>query len=78
MATSQRDTVKQIMAEIFKIDARSIGDTAAMGSIEQWDSQNHVTLVLALEEEFNVVFEVSEIETMTTFERIMSTLEKKR
>jgi acyl carrier protein len=45
--------------------------------IEQWDSGNHISLVLALEEEFGVSFEVSEIETMTSFADIVSTLENK-
>ncbi len=62
------------MADIFELDPRAISDSAEMGSPEQWDSGNHVRLVLALEEEFGVSFEVSEIEAMTSFRAVVSTL----
>lgn len=71
-------TVKRIMADILNIDPHSIRDGSEMETIEQWDSGNHVSLVLALEEEFGVSFDVPEIEAMTSFAAIVSTLEKKR
>jgi acyl carrier protein len=77
MPGSLPDTVKQVMADVMEIDASSIDDHSEMGVIEQWDSGNHISLVLALEEEFGVSFEVSEIETMTSFADIVSTLENK-
>lgn len=77
MAGTSRDTVKDIMAEIFQIEPSSIDGKTGYGTIRQWDSQNHVRLILALEEEFNVSFDVSEIEEMTTFDKVSSMLEKK-
>ena len=77
MAGTTRDTVKDIMAEIFQIEPSSIHGKTEYGMIGQWDSQNHVRLILALEEEFNVSFDVSEIEEMTTFDKVSSMLEKK-
>ena len=66
------------MADIFELDARAISDSAEMGSPDQWDSGNHVRLVLALEEEFGVFFEVPEIEAMTSFRAVVSALGGKR
>jgi acyl carrier protein len=77
MSDSLPDAVRQIMADILAIDERRIDDGLEMGMVEQWDSANHVRLVLALEEEFGVSFEVSEIETMTSFAEVVSTLERK-
>ena len=74
MPDSLHDTVRRVMADIFELDPRAISDSAEMGSPEQWDSGNHVRLVLALEEEFGVSFEVSEIEAMTSFRAVVSTL----
>jgi acyl carrier protein len=71
------NTVKRIMADILEVDERSINDATEMGVVEQWDSGNHIGLVLALEEEFGVSFEVSEIEAMTSFPDVVSTLERK-
>ena len=78
MPDSLPDEVRRIMADILEIDASAIGDDAEMGTIEQWDSGNHVSLVLALEGEFGVSFDVPEIEAMTSFPLIVSTLEKKK
>jgi acyl carrier protein len=77
MPESLPDTVRRIMADILEIDVNSIDDDSEMGVVEQWDSGNHISLVLALEEEFGVSFEVSEIEAMTSFVDVVSTLEHK-
>jgi acyl carrier protein len=77
MPDSLPDEVRRIIGDILEIDASAIGEDAEMGTIEQWDSGNHVSLVLALEEEFGVSFDVPEIEAMTSFPVIVSTLEKK-
>jgi acyl carrier protein len=77
MSDSLPDAVRRIMADILAIDERRIDDGLEMGIVEQWDSGNHVSLVLALEEEFGVSFEVSEIEAMTSFAEVVSTLERK-
>jgi acyl carrier protein len=59
--------IKQIMADIFHTDPQRIGDQTSMDNTEHWDSANHISLVLALEEEFSIAFDVAEIETMTSF-----------
>jgi acyl carrier protein len=66
-----RDDVEQkvrlIMADIFHLDAKAIDEQTAMDNTEAWDSANHISLVLALEEEFSIAFDVSEIESMTSY-----------
>ena len=71
------NNVKNIMADVFEINRDSIADNWEMGNPDQWDSGNHVRLILALEEEFGVSFEVPEIEAMTSFKRLLATLEAK-
>ena len=77
MANSRHDTVREIIAEVFQVDPSTINDRTAYGTIQEWDSQNHVRLLLALEEEFDVSFEVAEIESMTDIDKILATLETK-
>ena len=76
MADSLPDTVRRIMSDILNVSPGSIADNSEMGTIERWNSGNHVSLVLALEEEFGVTFDVPEIEAMTSFAAIVSTLER--
>lgn len=59
--------IKQIMADILHLEPRQIDEQTAMDNTEAWDSANHISLVLALEDEFSISFDVAEIETMTSF-----------
>ncbi len=59
--------IKQIMADILHLDPRHIDERTAMDNTEAWDSANHISLVLAIEDEFSIAFDVAEIETMTSF-----------
>jgi acyl carrier protein len=77
MADSLQNVVRQIMGDVFATDPSSIDEKWRMGTIEQWDSGNHIILVLALEEEFGVSFDVSEIDTMVSFMDVVSTLKSK-
>lgn len=59
--------IKQIMADIFHLDPTRIDEQTAMDNTEAWDSANHISLVLTLEDEFAISFDVAEIEAMTSF-----------
>jgi len=54
--------IKQIMADVFGININNITNDASVDSIEEWDSLNHLKLILALEDELNISF--SEEETV--------------
>jgi acyl carrier protein len=59
--------VRQILAEILRLEPSEVGNDASLGTTPGWDSANHINLVLSLEEEFSVTLDVAEIETMTSF-----------
>ncbi len=59
--------IKEIMADIFHLDADKISEETSMDNTEAWDSANHISFVLALEDEFSISFDVAEIEAMTSF-----------
>ena len=50
------DVIKQVMAQILKIDVSSIDESTSTDSVEHWDSLKHMQLILALEEEFGIEF----------------------
>jgi acyl carrier protein len=72
-----KDKIKSIMSAVFEIDKDVIGDDATTGSLENWDSINHMNLVLAIEEEFSIVFDDEEIVQITSLKSIENTLAKK-
>jgi len=45
--------------------------------VKEWDSVNHITLVVAIEEEFGVKFKTAELEKMKNVGQMVEAIEKK-
>ncbi|PYP43416.1 MAG: acyl carrier protein [Gemmatimonadetes bacterium] len=69
--------IKQIMADVLDLNPMSVDDSTCQDRVTSWDSLNHIQLVLALEQEFEVSFEVGEIEAMLSYPDIRQLLERK-
>ena len=48
-----------------------------MDNTPGWDSANHINLILALEDEFSISFEVSEFELMVSYCDLVQVVEAK-
>jgi len=70
------DRVKQVVAGLFAMDAAQVGSNSSIETIERWDSLQHVNLMMSLEQEFGVQFEMEEAAEMTSFDAICQTLRK--
>ena len=55
------------MAAVFEVPGEAIHAESSPETIESWDSLKHMNLVVALEEEFSIVFEDDEIIQMLNF-----------
>lgn len=77
MSSKVEQTIKELMAIILNMDAAQIDDSTSMDNTPGWDSANQINLVLALEEEFSISFEVSEFELMVSFFDIVQFVEAK-
>lgn len=66
--------LKQVMADIFGLEANSIDESASVDTVERWDSLNHMKLVLALEEQFNVTFSGEQSVQILSYELIKAVL----
>jgi acyl carrier protein len=62
--------VRVIASDIFSVPLDRIDDTSSPETIEAWDSIQHLNLVLALEEKFNLQLCPEEIETMRSIGQI--------
>ena len=71
------EQVKQLMADILNVDQHSIDGSTSKDSTASWDSLSHINLMVAIEQEFQVSFDVSEIESMLSYSDIVETLERK-
>ena len=74
--TELKQKIISIMADIFELDAADIPDDASPGVIENWDSIRHMNLVVALEEEFDVRFNDTDIVDLITIPLIESIIKE--
>lgn len=51
------ERVREVIAEVFGLDPREVGPETSIETVEAWDSLQHLTVVLALEEEFDIQFD---------------------
>jgi acyl carrier protein len=59
--------VKEIIADMLKIDLSQISDDSGMDKTAGWDSMKSLSIVLEIEKKFNIRFEVDEFENLTNF-----------
>lgn len=71
------ERVRQIFADIFGVPLECILPESSPETIETWDSLQHLNLVLALEQEFEVQFSPEEIETLISPAKIAAIIADK-
>ena len=69
--------IKSVLSVVFGIDEKEINEDSANDNIEAWDSLNHMTMVVALEEEFELEFDEDDIENLLNFKLIRIIVEEK-
>ncbi|MDY6934510.1 MAG: acyl carrier protein [Spirochaetota bacterium] len=56
-----KNQLQQIFRDIFEDDSIIIFDEMTGDDIEEWDSLEHINLIIAVEKNFNIQFATSEI-----------------
>lgn len=56
--------VNGVFQEVFDDESIVVADTTNANDIEDWDSLEHINLVVAIEKEFNIKFEMAEVGKM--------------
>jgi len=70
-AQSPEAQIRQIMADLFDMDVKSISPMSGPDSIDHWDSLRHMQLVLCLEEEFTIELSDEEVMQIVDFQSIL-------
>ena len=68
------EKILNVVADIFEVPINQINNELSLNSIKQWDSVNHLKLMIALEEEFEIKFTKDDIESMINLSIIESTV----
>ncbi len=58
------EKTKDLFAAVLQVDVREINDETTRYSIKNWTSLNHLALIAAFEEEFEIEIEPEEIPVM--------------
>jgi acyl carrier protein len=65
-----KEQIAKIMAVVFEVNSDSINENTSADTIETWDSLRHMNLILALEEEFNIIIPDEEVGNLMNFKLI--------
>ena len=74
---SRFEQVQAIASDIFGVPAGRITADSSPETIENWDSMQHLNLVLAIEEKFGVQLDPEDIEQMRTIGAAATLVEKR-
>ena len=71
MSQSIADKVRQIAADLFDLPLYQVTDSMSPHTLADWDSMQHLNLVLAIEAQLGVQFDPSEIEQMQSIGQVI-------
>ena len=77
LETNMREKIYKVIAKSLNIDPSSLQEDLGPGDITEWDSLNHISLISALEQEFQVKLDVDEALDMETVGDIVEIFEEK-
>jgi len=67
----------EIVAELFELDPAAVDDALTPEDVELWDSMNHLRLVSAVEEEFQIKLSMREIESIRSLATLRALIEQR-
>ena len=74
MSTSKKERILQVMATVFETEVAALNENSSSDTIEAWDSLKHLTLILALEEEFAISIPDEEVGELVNYKLIEITI----
>jgi acyl carrier protein len=78
MTTSVVETVLTIASDVLGIPAGQVTLDASPQSVANWDSVQHLNLVLAVEQAFDLTFEPEELDQMKSLRDVVALVQGKR
>lgn len=76
MINYMKEKLIEILKDTFELE--SVDINCSQENCPQWDSMNHLNLVLELEEEFDLAFTPEEIKKMKSFNAIVDVIMSKQ
>lgn len=58
------EALNQVFQDVFDDDEIQVGNSTTADDIEDWDSLEHINLIVAVEKRFGIKFNMGEVTTM--------------
>lgn len=71
-----RDQVREVICDVFQLDASTPADKLTVEEVPEWDSVLHLTLILALESRFGVQFDPEAAATLNSCDSLADAIER--
>ncbi len=72
---NQKERILKVMSLVFEVPFEKLNEDSSSDTIESWDSLKHLNLILALEEEFNIIIPDVEVGNMMNYNLIKLVLQ---
>jgi len=71
------EAVQEIFQDVFDDEALVITDETNADDIEDWDSLEHITLIVAMEKEFKMKFDIKEVNKLENVGGMIDLIKRK-
>ena len=78
MKINNKKSLIKIFSIIFKIKEKNIKETINFRNQKNWDSLNHVKLIMAIESKFKMKFNPEESMYLNSFKKILEVVNKSK
>ncbi|MEG0654923.1 MAG: acyl carrier protein [Hydrogenoanaerobacterium sp.] len=71
------DQLNEVFQDVFDDDSIIVNNETTSADIEEWDSLEHINLVVAVERKFGIKFEMGEVVTMKNVGAMVNIIEER-
>ena len=72
-----KERLQEIFRDIFDMENLVLNESTGSDDIEEWDSLNHINLIVAVEKEFRIKFDLEEPQKLTNAGAIIDAIAAK-
>ena len=69
--------VQEIFRDVFDDEELTISDLTNSDEIEDWDSLEHISLIVSMEKEFSMKFDIKEVNTLENVGEMIDLIKRK-
>ncbi len=71
------ETVQEIFRDVFDDDELTISDQTNSDEIEDWDSLEHISLIVSMEKAFSMKFDIKEVNKLENVGEMIDLIKRK-